>query len=50
MLALVRSEGDFFRDVRHVQVPGIDNLSQLVPGAIHTPDGTWRVNRTAPAI
>ena len=31
MMALVRSEGDFFRDMRHVQVPGIDNLSQLVP-------------------
>ena len=50
MLALVRSEGDFFRDVRHVQVPGIDNLSQLVPGAIHTPDGTWRVNNNFPKL
>ena len=25
MAALVRSEGDFFRDMRYVQVPGIDN-------------------------
>ena len=28
---LIRNEGDFFRDMRHVEVPGIDNLSQLVP-------------------
>ena len=27
----IRNEGDFFRDMRHVEVPGIDNLSQLVP-------------------
>ena len=50
MMALVRSEGDFFRDMRHVQVPGIDNLSQLVPAAIHTPDGTWRVNNNFPKL
>src|ERR1039457_5911553 len=50
MMALVRSEGDYFRDNRHVQVPGIDNLSQLVPAAIHTPDGTWRVNNNFPKL
>jgi hypothetical protein len=50
MIALVRSEGDFFRDMRHVQVPGIDNLSQLVPGAIHTPDGTWNINNNFPKL
>ena len=47
---LIRNEGDFFRDMRHVQVPGIDNLSQLVPAAIHTPDGTWRVNNNFPKL
>src|ERR1035441_1486434 len=50
MMALVRSEGDYFRDNRHVQVPGIDNLSQLVPAAIQTPDGTWRVNKNLPKL
>ena len=50
MMALVRSEGDYFRDNRRVQVPGIDNLSQLVPDAIHTPDGTWRVNNNFPKL
>jgi hypothetical protein len=50
MMALVRSEGDYFRDNRYVEVPGIDNLSQLVPSAIHTPDGTWRVNNNFPKI
>jgi len=50
MMALVRSEGDYFRDNRYVEVPGIDNLSQLVPAAIHTPDGTWRVNNNFPKI
>ena len=50
MMSLVRSEGDFFRDNRYVQVPGIDNLSQLVPAAIHTADGTWRVNNNFPKL
>jgi len=50
MMALVRSEGDYFRDNRNVQVPGIDNLGQLVPAAIHTPDGTWRINNNFPKI
>jgi hypothetical protein len=47
---LIRNEGDFFRDMRHPQVPGIDNLSQLVPRAVHTPDGTWNVNNNFPKL
>jgi hypothetical protein len=50
MTALVRSEGDYFRDNRKVEVPGIDNLSQLVPNAIHTPDGTWNINNNFPKL
>jgi hypothetical protein len=50
MTALVRSEGDYFRDNRKVEVPGIDNLSQLVPSAIHTPDGTWNINNNFPKL
>ena len=50
MLALVRSEGDYFRDNRYVEVPGIDNLSQLVPGAVHRPDGTWNINNNFPKL
>ena len=50
MMALVHSEGDYFRDNRYVQVPGIDNLNQLAPGAIHTPDGTWNVNNNFPKL
>jgi hypothetical protein len=50
MIALERSEGDFFRDLRNVQVPGIDNLSQLVPDAIHRPDGTWNINNNFPKL
>jgi hypothetical protein len=49
-LALVRSEGDFFRDMRHVGVPGIDNLSQLLPNLVHTPDGTWDINNNFPKL
>ncbi|MGA9627515.1 MAG: glycosyl hydrolase, partial [Bryobacteraceae bacterium] len=47
---LIRNEGDFFRDMRYVEVPGIDNLSQLVPRAVHTPDGTWDVNNNFPKL
>ena len=47
---LIRNEGDFFRAMRHVQVPGIDNLSQLVPGAVHQPDGTWNENNNFPKL
>ena len=47
---LTRNEGDFFRDMRHVQVPGIDNLNQLIPSQVHTPDGTWNVNNNFPKL
>jgi hypothetical protein len=47
---LTRNEGDFFRDMRHVQVPGIDNLTQLIPSLVHTPDGTWNVNNNFPKL
>jgi hypothetical protein len=55
MLALERSEGDYFRDNRYVEVPGIDNLSQLVPNAVHRPDGTplgerWNINNNFPKL
>jgi hypothetical protein len=50
MMALVHSEGDYFRDNRYVQVPGIDNLNQLAPSAVHTPDGTWNVNNNFPKL
>jgi hypothetical protein len=43
-------QGDYFRDMRKVGVPGIDNLSQLVPGRVHTPDGTWQVNNNFPKL
>jgi hypothetical protein len=46
----IRNEGDFFRDLRHPQVPGIDNLNQLVPYAVHTPDGVWDVNNNFPKL
>jgi hypothetical protein len=44
MLAVAHQAADFFRGYRYVQVPGIDNLSKLVPGAVHQPEGTWEVN------
>ena len=50
MLALERSEGDYFRDNRHVEVPGIDNLSQLIPSLVHVPDGTWNINNNFPKL
>jgi len=50
MLALEHSEGDYFRDERYVEVPGIDNLSQLIPSAVHTPDGTWDINNNFPKL
>jgi hypothetical protein len=50
MMALVRSEGDFFRDLRHVQVPGIDNLNQLGPASVHAADGNWSVNSNFPKL
>jgi len=30
--------------------PGIDNLNQLIPGAVHTPDGTWNINNNFPKL
>jgi hypothetical protein len=50
MLSLERSEGDYFRDERHVQVPGIDNLSQLIPSAVHRFDATWSTNNNFPKL
>ena len=50
MMSLVRSEGDYFRDNRYVQVPGIDNLSQLVPAVVHAPEGRWNVNNNFPKL
>jgi hypothetical protein len=50
MAALERSEGDYFRDNRKVEVPGIDNLNQLVPDAVHRPDGTWNINNNFPKL
>jgi hypothetical protein len=47
---LTRNEGDFFRDMRYVQVPGIDNLSQLLPSAVHSADSTWNVNNNFPKL
>jgi hypothetical protein len=46
----IRNEGDFLRDMRYVQVPGIDNLSQLVPNRVHVPDGTWIENNNFPKL
>jgi len=50
MLALERSEGDYFRDERFVQVPGIDNLDQLLPSLVHKPDGEWNINNNFPKL
>jgi hypothetical protein len=46
----IRNEGDFLRDMRHVEVPGIDNLSQLVPSRVHVPDGTWNEDNNFPKL
>jgi alpha-L-rhamnosidase len=50
MLALEHSEGDYFRDNRYVEVPGIDNLGQLVPNLVHVPDGQWNINNNFPKL
>jgi hypothetical protein len=50
MLSLEHSEGDYFRDERHVQVPGIDNLSQLIPSAVHRFDSNWSTNNNFPKL
>ena len=50
MLALENSEGDYFRDERYVEVPGIDNLNQLIPSAVHQFDGDWNTNNNFPKL
>jgi hypothetical protein len=50
MLHLIRTGGDFFRMLRYPQVPGIDNLSELLPLTVHTADGTWDVNNNFPKL
>ena len=47
---LIRNEGDFFRDMRHVQVPGIDNLNQLRPDAVNREDTTYAINNNFPKL
>ena len=47
---LIRNEGDFFRDMRHVQVPGIDNLSQLRPELVNREDTTYATNNNFPKL
>jgi hypothetical protein len=34
MMSLVASEGSFFRNMRYVGVPGVDNLNQIGPGIV----------------
>jgi len=34
MISLIRNEGSFYRDMRYVGVPGIDNLNQIKPGIV----------------
>jgi len=47
MTALVKNEGSFFRDMRYVGLPGIDNLNQIRPGIVadfprsHRPPRTY---------
>jgi hypothetical protein len=50
MLAVAHQGADFFRGYRYVQVPGIDNLSKLVPEVVHQPEGTWEVNNNFPKL
>jgi len=50
MIGLEHGEGEYFRDERYVQVPGIDNLSQLVPNSVHRADGTWNINNNFPKL
>ncbi|MGA3099458.1 MAG: glycosyl hydrolase [Bryobacteraceae bacterium] len=46
----IRNEGDYLRDMRYVGVPGIDNLSQLVPNRVHAYDATWNENNNFPKL
>ena len=50
MLSLECSEGDYFCDYRYVEVPGIDNLSRLIPSQVHHFDGTWSTNENFPKL
>jgi hypothetical protein len=47
---LTRNEGDFFRDIRYVGVPGVDNLGQVVPSRVHAFDDTWKENNNFPKL
>ena len=47
---LIRNEGEFFRDMRYMPIPGCDNLGGLAPGAVHTADGTWLENKNYPKL
>jgi len=47
---LIRNEGDFFRDMRHVQIPGIDNLNQLGPASVIREDTTYSTNDNFPKL
>src|SRR5271157_907590 len=33
-IAMIHNEGDFFRTMRHVNLPGIDNLNRIGPGLV----------------
>jgi hypothetical protein len=47
---LIRNEGDFFRDMRYVEVPGVDNLSQLIPSRVNVDDPTYEENNNFPKL
>ena len=47
---LTRNEGDFFRDIRYVGVPGVDNLGQVVPSRVHAFDDNWNENNNFPKL
>jgi hypothetical protein len=47
---LIRNEGDFFRDMRFVPIPGIDNLNQLRPDAVNKEDPTYATNNNFPKL
>ncbi len=48
---LIRNEGDFFRDMRYVEVPGVDNLSQLRPELVNREEASgYSVNNNFPKL
>jgi len=47
---MVRNEGDFFRDERYVEVPGVDNLGQLTPSRVNAEDPTYQENNNFPKL